>query len=197
MGACNSKLQKVQSSKSPKPKSHGSRSRSPISSYGGLVQVPLWLPRPANYGQVGRIRVVEALEGFAGSANCESLADIGGRRLKRCLAVTLTSEINARVLYRHDGSSGFEDFSGDSWSAGIRTDLFARNGGSNPENWLGFGVALLQLSELPKAHAMSEFQTRDPILQDFVTGGGSAPMGASARSHKFWERLVPLGQALL
>ena len=72
-----------------------------------------------------------------------------------------------------------------------------RNGGSNPENWLGFGVALLQLSELPKAHAMSEFQTRDPILQDFVTGGGSAPMGASARSHKFWERLVPLGQALL
>eukprot|EP00439_Symbiodinium_sp_Y106_P015015 s3201_g2.t1 len=27
------------------------RSRSPISSYGGLVQVPLWLPRPANYGQ--------------------------------------------------------------------------------------------------------------------------------------------------
>ena len=64
MGACNSKLQKVQSSKSPKPKSHGSRSRSPISSYGGLVQVPLWLPRPANYGQVGRIRVVEALEGL-------------------------------------------------------------------------------------------------------------------------------------
>ena len=27
------------------------RSHSPISSYGGLVPVPVWLPRPANYGQ--------------------------------------------------------------------------------------------------------------------------------------------------